>query len=557
MASSLIGSLRVHLGLDSAQFQSGLKRANGGMRRFGRMAKQGLIAVGAAAISAVGAMTVGVKKTLNFADEMAKSAQKIGIPVEELSKLKHAADLSGVSMSGLQTGIRRLSQNMNDAANGVGEGREAFEELGITVTNADGQLKSASQILAEMADKFAAMPDGAKKTALAMDLMGRSGADMIPMLNGGTDALKGMFAEAEALGIVITEDLGRNAEQFNDNMDRLGKVFQGLTVQLSAHLAPHLVAFTDWLVANGPAIVKFAGDFAAVTAAIGGFGAQVVQASESLGVFAEFLTTGVFAIVKYGERLKTFGEEIIEIFRALPGQMVQIGSDIIDGLWQGITGKWESVKEGVTNLAVGIADKFKSALDIFSPSRVMYDIGVDIMQGLANGMDRMAVTVESGATSVADTISGAFSNVGSSIAEAIQGTKSWKEVALDAIKSIANAILSNISFGGGFFGSIFNGLLGGLVGFASGGSFSVAGAGGIDSQVVAFKATPGERVSVSKPGQMSGNGSMYAPVYNIDARGADQAAIDRLERGLRERDEAFAGNVMRVTRQNQIRGARP
>lgn len=95
--------------------------------------------------------------------------------------------------------------------------------------------------------------------------------------------------------------------------------------------------------------------------------------------------------------------------------------------------------------------------------------------------------------------------------------------------------------GGGLLGGLF-GLIGNLFGFANEGSILPGGSGTTDGQVVAFRKSPSERVDVYQPGQ-GGGGAVYAPVYNIDARGADQAAIERLERGLAERDKKFGKMV--------------
>lgn len=186
----------------------------------------------------------------------------------------------------------------------------------------------------------------------------------------------------------------------------------------------------------------------------------------------------------------------------------------MQGLWDGLTSKMAEVKNGITNFAGGIVDSVKSRLGIHSPSRVMHDVGVNIMQGLQNGMQTMSGSARDGATSVVDGITGAFDGLGSSIAEAIKGTKSWKDVALDAISSVARSLLSSMDFGGGLFGSVFKGLFGGLLGFKNGGSFSVGGTGGTDSQLVAFRATPGEMVDVRKSGQ-----SRHGDAQEIIVRG--------------------------------------
>ena len=254
MAQAVIGALRVNLGLDSAQFTNGMKGARKGLDDFSKKAAVAAAAVAAAATAMAAAFAVGIRKTIDAADEMGKAAQKIGIAVDELSRLKHAADLSGVSFQGLQTSVGRLSRNMLDAAQGIGEGAKAFDALGISVTNADGSMRSSTVVMEEIADRFARMPDGATKTALAMQLMGRSGAEMIPMLNAGAAGLRDLTDEADQLGIVIDQKTSKAAENFNDNLTRLWRVKDGIYTKVAADLLPALETlskrFLD-LVKNG------------------------------------------------------------------------------------------------------------------------------------------------------------------------------------------------------------------------------------------------------------------------------------------------------------------
>ena len=244
-----IGSLRVQLGLDSAELDKDLKAAQGKLDGFAKKMSTAGLALGAALTGAAVAMGAAVKGSLDQADEMVKTAAKVGLTVEELSKLKHAADLSGVSLDGLSGGLRKLSQNLvATAEGGSNEAAKAFQRLGISVTDSNGQVRDASSVMDQVAARFAAMPDGVQKTADAVAIFGRSGADLIPMLNGGADGLAAMKAEAEALGIVIDEDTARSAEQFNDNLSRLKKVGEGMTNQLAASLAPALANVSEMLV---------------------------------------------------------------------------------------------------------------------------------------------------------------------------------------------------------------------------------------------------------------------------------------------------------------------
>lgn len=239
MAAATIGALRVVLGADTAQFEDGLRHAQSRLSAFGSNVAKAGAALGVALAAAGAAIGVAVKHAVDEADKLGKTAQKIGIPVEELSRLKHAADLSDVSLEALGKSVGILSKNMSAVAGGaVSPAANAFNALKISVTNADGSLKSSTQVMTEVAAKFGRMEDGAGKTAIAMAIFGKSGADMIPLLNQGAAGLKSMMEEADKLGIVIDSQTARAAEEFNDNLKRLDKAKDGIILKITAGMLP-------------------------------------------------------------------------------------------------------------------------------------------------------------------------------------------------------------------------------------------------------------------------------------------------------------------------------
>lgn len=246
---SVVGSLRVTLGLDSAQFQTGLQNAQTGLQRFGSIAKTAALAVTAAMVAAGGAIGVAMKGVLDDADAMSKMSQSIGVPIEELSRLRYAADLSGVSMDKLGVGLKRLSAGMVDLARGDSSAAaKAMQSLGISAQDASGKMRPTTAVIADVAARFATMENGAQKTALAMEIFGKSGADMIPLLNGGAEGLRDMYAEAEELGLVLDEQTGKAAEAFNDNLTRLGKVKDGIVTKITAGMLPSMLSLSEALV---------------------------------------------------------------------------------------------------------------------------------------------------------------------------------------------------------------------------------------------------------------------------------------------------------------------
>ena len=290
MANAVIGALRVNLGLDSANFTKGLKQSQSSLQKFGKR-----MAVVGAGLSAAGAgISLAIRSQLNAADAMSKAALKIGIPTDELSRLAHAADMSGVSMTTLQSAVGRMSRAMATTP-------DKFTDLGIALRDANGEMRPTSAVMQDLADKFQAMPEGAEKTALAMDLMGRSGAELIPMLNGGAAALKGMMDEADDLGIVISPEMGKAAEAFNDNISRLTKQMGGLWTMITANLAPVLVTLSDKMVAlaagfrgMSPEMQRFASIAAAAVVVVGpllsGLGLMIMGAAPFVAAMGTMAT---------------------------------------------------------------------------------------------------------------------------------------------------------------------------------------------------------------------------------------------------------------------------
>lgn len=184
------------------------------------------------------AFVENVHKTIEYGDNINKLSQKVGVGAEALQGLLHAGQLGGVGMDAMSTAMKILARNMNNAKTAGGEAADAFR--GIRYKDAAGNLLPITEVMASAADKFQGMEDGAEKTALAMKLFGKSGADLIPVLNKGSGDLEAMRKEAEDLGLIMDGEAAKAAEELNDDIERLGMTTQGLWRQAIAPLIPIL-----------------------------------------------------------------------------------------------------------------------------------------------------------------------------------------------------------------------------------------------------------------------------------------------------------------------------
>jgi phage-related protein len=498
MAQATIGALRVNLSLDSAQFAQGLQQAQGRMAAFGKQMQ-----VIGAAVTAVGTgVALAIRGQLNAADELAKASARIGVPVEALSQLQFAAELSAVSMSQLEVGLRGLSRNMVDNA-------EGFAAIGIALRDAEGVMRPTEAVLADLADVLAGMPEGAERTALAMELMGRSGGDMLPLLVGGADALRAMMQEAGALGLTISQDLAIAAQQFNDNLTRLQRTVTGIWRQMSAQLAPVLEQISEALIAVAsvfrdlsPEAQRFLGVMGGLTVVLGpilvaagllvtamsALSAPVLAVVAGLAAltaatvalwphlvdlkdrgldavntlvdgFWAFKESAEMAVVGAVEAIRAKFLEWVEWVRGLPAMFIQIGRDIIDGLIVGIREKIGELRDVMVQLARdAIPNWMRGPLGIESPSRVFREIGANLMQGLQIGIEDNIAGPADAMAGVADTMSSSFE---SAFADIVAGTAKPR----DAIRALADDLRKMFAqraaralFGdGGVLSGIFDG----------------------------------------------------------------------------------------------------
>ncbi len=191
---------------------------------------------------------------VDLGDALDEASQKTGVSVEELQELGYAAGLSGVSQEELNGTLGKLNKNIYAASQGSKQATKAFSTMGVSVKDAHGKLRPAADVLGDISDHFATLPDGPKKTALAMQVMGRSGANLIPVLNQGRTKLEELRQEFIDTGAEID---GPTAEAFgtlNDQKDLLMTGWKGIKTQLATALLPTLIelvrGFNAWIKAN-------------------------------------------------------------------------------------------------------------------------------------------------------------------------------------------------------------------------------------------------------------------------------------------------------------------
>jgi hypothetical protein len=181
----------------------------------------------------------GARHAIDTADEIGKLSQKTGIAVGELSKLRYAAELSGVGTAELAKAVKTLSGQMVEAGDTSSKASRVFQAMGIDTKG------GPTVVLEKLATVFQGLQDDEVKTTLATQLFGKAGMDLIPLLNQGKDGIQKLKDEAQRLGIVLNEETSKSAEQFNDNLRAVKAASEGAAINLFNNLAPSLTRISE------------------------------------------------------------------------------------------------------------------------------------------------------------------------------------------------------------------------------------------------------------------------------------------------------------------------
>ena len=161
-------------------------------------------------------MKKAIKTFTDYTVKVDKAVKITGVSVDTFQKLAYAAEQEHASMETLQFSLQRIAYTMKMAEEGSKMQRDALEQIGIKTRDANGQMRKSEEVLLEIADRFKNMKNETEKSALAMQLFGRRGQEMIPFLNMGKDGIEKLGNEAEKLGIVLEDKAIKEGKAFSD-----------------------------------------------------------------------------------------------------------------------------------------------------------------------------------------------------------------------------------------------------------------------------------------------------------------------------------------------------
>ncbi len=291
------GRAFVELGV-SDKLTAGLRRAQKQLEAFGaglRSIGTRLAGIGVAAAAGL----LGTAKVFSeMGDVLDKMSIRTGVSVEALSELGYAAELSGADLEALESGVRIMQRTLGEAAQGTSSAVEALDRLGLSAAQLAGL--SPEQQFKVLADRISKVSDPTLRAAIAMEVFGKAGTKLLPLMADGAAGIEAMQEEARRLGLTVSTETARDAAQLNDALGTLWKVVKQGVFTIGGALAPLLkdiaeritriiVSATAWIKANRETVVwalKVAAAVAVAGVAIIALGYIISGIGATLGIVA-------------------------------------------------------------------------------------------------------------------------------------------------------------------------------------------------------------------------------------------------------------------------------
>lgn len=573
-----IGSLLVDLGLDTTRLETGIKKSQNRFKRFEKTTKRTFnkinqsvngLAGNLIALAGIGSLTMVAKQSLDAADNIQKLAIKTGISTEALSELQFAAEQSGVEFGTVDKAIQNMVRTVSEARDGVATYADAYNTLGINV-DALAKLSSDKQIEV-MADAFNNLDDQTTKTAVAMDIFGGRGTQMIQMFSNGSEGIRELRGEAKELGRSLSQDAADKAADANDAMNRFTSSMRGVSTEFVTNMAPALTNLADGM------SVQLPGAMAAASEAFFLFrqnGLTVIAfLAKKWSEFAGFMG-GILGGNDTAEQIKANLKKIEELqsknlknmhFRQQRAhkarlKMLQeetddlVAGDTFGQMMIANAAQAEMFEQALLKTAAAAqrdAESFATAGGSVREYNAAVSDLVDRASGGDDGSSILPPMVTEEEIDKAQVFTDKMTNNLKVIGESGKSVfgqlrDNFSNMVSDMVTKWVGSQITNL------FMSLVGGVGGGLMSsflptFANGGSFTVGGKSGTDSNLVAFRATKGETVSVNRQGESGSGGGAGVVINNqYDFSGSSMQTAE--VEGMIER----ANKVQRLQIQNDM-----
>jgi len=241
------GGVFVEIGADPAQFFAALKGVNKSIASIGKAMTSAGIRMSAIGAGAVGPIFASAAAFASVGSTLSDMSKRTGVAAESLSVLKFAAEQTGTDIAGTESALKKMQNAIFNAGNGSKEAADAFATVGLSVADLAGL--SADQQLGKIADGLSAIKDPGTRAAASMQIFGKAGTDILPMLEGGSAGIEAFAAQAKRLGLIMDSQTAAKADSLGDAIDSVSVSLKTAFIQIGAAVAPMLTELANGLAA--------------------------------------------------------------------------------------------------------------------------------------------------------------------------------------------------------------------------------------------------------------------------------------------------------------------
>ena len=348
----------------------------------------------ATAVAAIGTAAVATGKklwdmaneTATAGDEIDKTSQKLGMSAEAYQEWDYVLGQSGVDISSMTTGLKTLTNQIDDAKNGSTKAQERFAKLGISMS--DLSSMSREDVFAAVVSGMQGMADTTERAALANDLFGKSGQNLTPLFNETAESTEALKQAAHDLGFVMSDEAVKASADFKDSLDTLQRTFSGVKNNLVGELLPGFSKVLDGL----------------SELLVGGKDAK------------EKIQKGTQEIV---ESLKDIFPRVVDILMTLIGAVAEIAPVIIDSLIQGIVGNLSGIVSAASKIIITFLESLVTALPQIAEGAL--ELVLQLADAILENLPLLASTAMQVITTLMDGIATALPTLIPTIVEALLG----------------------------------------------------------------------------------------------------------------------------------------
>lgn len=382
-------------------------------------------------------------------DRLAKISDKFGVTAESLTEIRNGAELAGVGIEELAAAVKNFEKAVSEADDGGKKQIETLQRLGLTAQDFAGDQIDLVDVLAKVAGGLEGVDSAADRTRILIDLFGKTGANLAPLLKDGSDGIKNLAAQARAAGAVFSrEDLAR-VEQFNDSWTSLKQTFRTMAEQLVNVLSPAFTKFFTKL--NEFANSEFVRD--AFTGLLS-FLVEVYNTLESIVDRIELTVASwrqlALSVQIFGAEVSGNEEKVKKLNQALFDQRLYVEQLRFE--WGRVSPAVEEMRKSVEKLRKTPAPeppKIPTARELTGGSQGTVEVLPNAWDSFLEGAEKAREAWTDFTAAAMDAgqriVGGSLDSITRSIAVGLEGTKSWNRVWKDWGQQVRGIISSVIA----------------------------------------------------------------------------------------------------------------